>query len=259
MPTVRFLGKVLPAPVQISFTDIPLGKWKWEEEGINIGISVRINRSFVEVDCEVPTYKSEYFVELYRRAFDVARTCVNVAAFATGYGVSLVLESFVGPDGTVSQIMFRVPDDIVAQCTAFKMNPETLDERRTLEQVLTLMMTELPLFGLLNDLIQCTHTSHVTPTNCARVIDGLRKLIVPGIEPAKAWPLFRDAMHVDEAYTKFISEHSKDTRHGGSVRIDGPNTMEILKRTWIIMNRFIHFRKCGNQPLPLTDFPLLAG
>jgi hypothetical protein len=258
MPTVSFIGRVLPAPVQISFTDIPKPSWEWVEEHIKIDFTIHIEKSRVQVDCELDSYKDEYMVELHRRVFDLARVCVNVAAFGTGFGLYVIFEQFVLPNGVVTELIFTAPPDLVAECTAFKMNAVTTEEKKVMEQILALVMGEPALFMLLNDLIQCLSIPHVTPVNCGRVIDGLRKLITPG-DPEKAWPPFRNEMHVDEAYTKFVSENSKEHRHGGHLRIDGPTTTEILKRTWIIMNRFIEYRKSGNKPLSLTKFPLLMG
>jgi hypothetical protein len=258
MPTVSFIGRVLPTPAQISFTDIPKSSWEWPEEGIKIDFSIRIEQSHVQVDCTIAQYKDEYLVELHRRAFDLARACVNIAAFGTGYGLYLIFEQFIRPDGVVTHLLFTSPPGFVAECTAFKIPAVTTEEKRVLEQILGLVMREPALFMLLNDLIQCLSVAHATPTNCGRVLDGLRKLVAPG-EPRTSWPTFRDTIHVGEKYTQFISEHSKNPRHGEHVRIDGPTTIEIHQRTWIIMNRFIEYRIRGNQTLPLVEFPLLTG
>lgn len=258
MPTVSFIGRVLPAPAQISFTNIPNGTWEWQEEHLTIKFDIRIENSHVQVNCALDLYKDEYVAELHRRAFDLARACVNIAAFGTGYGLYLIFEQFVLPNGRVTQLMFTSPSNLATECTAFKLNTVTTEEKKVMEQVLGLVMREPALFMLLNDLIQCISVPHVAAVNCGRVIDGLRKLIAPG-DPKAGWPLFRGAMQVDENYIKFVSEHSKDPRHGGHVRIDGPTIMEVCKRTWIVMNRFIEYRKRENQPLSLLDFPLLKG
>ena len=109
MPTVYFKGRVLPAPVQISFTDIPQVNWVWEEKNIAFDFVIRITKSQVEVECKLDRYQDDYMVEIHRRAFDLARACVNVAAFATGFGVSVIFEEFVGPDGIPSALLFPNP------------------------------------------------------------------------------------------------------------------------------------------------------
>jgi hypothetical protein len=259
MPTVSFIGRVLPATVQISYTDIPKPAWEWTEENLKIEFKIQIKESRVQVDCLVDQYKDDYMGELHRRSFELARACVNVAAFGTGYGLYLIFEQFIRPDGVVTQLLFTSPPDFVAECTAFKLPSATAQEKQTMEQVLAIAM-DPALSMLLNDLIQCLSVPNIAPVNCGRVLDGLRKLVVPGMNDPKAeWPIFRAAMRVDENYTQFVSEHSKNPRHGQHMRIDGPTTIEIHRRAWVIMNRFLEYRKRGSQPLPATEFPLLTG
>src|ERR1035438_8764756 len=151
MPIVSCTGGILPAVIQISFTDIPQGKWEWTEEHLTLEFAVRIDKSKIEVECTLDRYQDDYMVEIYRRAFDLARACVNVAAFATGFGVTVFFDTFVGPNGTSSALLFTNPN-LVGECTAFKMDPATLEERKTLEKVLSLVMSEPALFMALNDL-----------------------------------------------------------------------------------------------------------
>src|ERR1035441_6632390 len=138
MPKICFKGTVLPKVVEISFTDIPQSKWEWTEEALTLEFVIRIVKSQIEVECTLDRYEDGYMVELYRRAFDLARACVNVAAFGTGFGVTIFFDTFVGPNGTPSALLFTNPN-LVGECTAFKMDPATLEERKTLEKVLSLV------------------------------------------------------------------------------------------------------------------------
>jgi hypothetical protein len=256
---ITFKGRVLPEVVKISLSDIPTVSWQWPEANLAIGLSVRVNNSIVEVTCDVPHYKSDYLGELHRRAFDVARACVNLGAFSTGLGLIVIFEEYVLPDGAHSKILLNTSPDVLAQVTAFKIPAVTADERKLFEQVLTLVVREPALFMALNDLAETITVPHATAVNCGRVLDAVRNMVAPGAEPKKGWPILRDMLRVDEAYVIFISENSKTHRHGDRTRIDGPTTLEIQKRTWSIMNRFLEFRKQGNQQLPLAEFPLLVG
>jgi hypothetical protein len=177
MPTVYFKGRVLPAPVQISFTDIPqVEKWVWQEAGMTLEFVIRITNSQVEVECKLDRYQNDYMGEIHRRAFDLARACVNVAAFSTGLGVIVFFDEFIGPDGVSHPLVLASPH-VVAECTAFKMNPVTLEEKKNLGAILALVMLEPAIFMALNDLIQAISTPHMAPANCGRVLDGLRKLV----------------------------------------------------------------------------------
>jgi hypothetical protein len=173
--------------------------------------------------------------------------------------VTVVLEEFVRPDGITSNIFLTTTPEVVAECKAYKMAPTTLEDRKTLEHVLGLVMGEPALFIALNDLIHAITVPNMVPGNCGRVVDAIRKLVAPALEPKPGWQVFRETLNFDEAYTTFISEHSKKPRHGELVRIERDATTEILRRTWAIMNRLLEYRKRGNQPLPLAEFPVLKG
>jgi hypothetical protein len=67
----------------------------------------------------------------------------------------------------------------------------------------------------------------------------------------------RDSLNIDQPYLEFITEHSKGPRHGDVKGSTFSATRETIKRSWIVMNRFLEFRKRGNRPLSLSEFPLL--
>jgi len=52
-------------------------------------------------------------------------------------------------------------------------------------------------------------------------------------------------------------EHAKDPRHGKQLPVDPNIINEIMKRTWIAIDRFFHFRLDGGKRLDLKKFPLL--
>jgi hypothetical protein len=67
----------MPAPVKLSFTDIPSAEWAWQEVGLTLHFFTRVIDSRVEVECQLDNYSEEYFGELYRRSLDLARACVK--------------------------------------------------------------------------------------------------------------------------------------------------------------------------------------
>lgn len=75
----------------------------------------------------------------------------------------------------------------------------------------------------------------------------------------EAWKIMHDTIRVDEAYLKLITDHSMAPRHGRQFTHQGEINTEISKRAWIVVDRYIEFKKRGRQPLTLVEFPLLAG
>ena len=83
-------------------------------------------------------------------------------------------------------------------------------------------------------------------------------IATPDMPRKKAWAKFRESLRIDENYILLITDYSKAARHGNREYVPGPIAGEIVRRAWAIMNRFFEFRMRGNQPLPITEFPVLV-
>jgi hypothetical protein len=164
----------------------------------------------------------------------------------------LALETFVDPNGSRSPILLK-DESLPSLCTAFTLT-------NGFDEVHTMVLQDWRLIGALDDLIAAITLTHVAPVNCARVVERLRELIAsPGSGRKNAWKQMQHALQIDEAYLKFITEHSVDTRHGGTVHIPGSVTTQVTRRAWTVMNRYFEYRKNGSKPLSANDFPLLTG
>jgi len=104
--------------------------------------------------------------------------------------------------------------------------------------VIKLVIAEPQLLGSMNDLSQTLSTHHQTPTNCARVIDSLRKAVAPNGTEKQGWTVLRGIVNADEKYLQFISSNSTKPRHGDRSGISENVITEIQTRTWRIMDRF---------------------
>jgi hypothetical protein len=253
MEKVQFIGRVLPSAVKIT-VHAPELKWKWEQAGIEPTFRVKIGNSFINVECEVDAYQPTYFTELYRRAFDLAKAATNLVAFAHGYGLTVIFDIFVAPDGVPSEIA-QIDPSLPPLCTAYSLEPGRLGD---FNAVFTAVLTQPTLFMALEELIHAITVPHVSAVNCARAMDRLKHLIaVPEANEKQAWKQMRDALQIDEEYLKFISDVSKNPRHGRPGHTPGSQTTEATKRSWAVMNRYFEYVKRGKQPLPETQFPLL--
>jgi hypothetical protein len=252
MPTVHFLGKVLPQVVQVSLGHKPIVKWEAPDVGLSMEFTNHIINSEVDVECALNRYTSEDFELAYVRAFDICRASVGLASFAMGYGLTVILETFVDPSGSRSPILAK-DERVASLCTAFTLT-------NGFDEVHTMVLQDWRLSHALHDLIAAITLPHISPVNCARVVERLRELIAsPGSNRKNAWKEMQDALQVDEAYLKFITEHSVEPRHGLTVHIPGSVTTEVTRRAWTIMNRYFEYRKNGSKPLSANRFPLLTG
>jgi hypothetical protein len=252
MPTVRFLGKVLPEIAQVSVGHNPVIKWESPDLGLIMEFTNTIEKSRIDVECKLNRYAPSDFITIYMRALDLSRASVDVVAFAMGWGLTVVLETFVDPNGQTSTIA-PIDNSLPLLCTAFNL-------ANGFDEVYSLVLTDPSLFMALNDLILAITLPHVSTVNCARAIEGLRHLIaLPGTSDKQAWAQMREALRLDIAYLKLITDNSAASRHGSRDHVPGNVTTEITRRSWIIMNRYFEYRKRGSQPLLEVDFPLLVG
>ncbi len=239
MPSVRFTGRVLPAALRVSVPNEPTFNWKADDLGLDMAFRVRIQDGSIVIDCDVNKFdESAHLVPLFMRAYDIARASIDLAAFATGSGLTVVLETFTDPGGTSTPLAAQRPS-LGARATAVQMG--TADFGKLLQVVLA----EPILSMALRDLIEAISSPHHAQANCARAIGALRPYFgPPGGSPESAGLALRDSLQVSRAYLQRITQASTQT--------------DIIDRAWIVMNRFLEYRRRGGQPLPLSEFPLLT-
>ena len=253
MPKVTILGRVFPAYYQISFSKNSVD-WLWPQEDLSLHFDVVIENSIVTIECILDKFKAEYTVEIYRRGFDIARSAVNLASFGSGIGFSVIFEKF---DINGRETMFAPQDPSLALlCNSFSL--ESQPGKASYGEMWNLVVTDPALFQALDDLIVSITVPHHASVNCARAIEGLRHLIAPGATASQAWEQMRNALRLDRNFIQLITDTSTAPRHGDRSHISGVTTTEIVRRSWLIMDRFFEYRKRGNSPLPATDFPLLT-
>jgi hypothetical protein len=250
MPTVHFLGRVLPEPALVNVSYAPLIKWEAPELNLTMEFTIHVANSKIDVECKLNTYDPELLVSLYMRALDLCRAPIDLVAFKFGWGLSVVLEYFVDPSGATIPIVAK-DESLAALSTSFTLdNGFDLLCAKTLESV--------PLFMALRDLIAAITVPHVSPVNCARAMDRLKHLIASeGSSDGEAWRQLREALQIDETYLKYITSHSVNPRHGRPGHTPGTVTTEVTRRSWIVMNRYFEYLKRGSTTLPLNEFPLL--
>jgi hypothetical protein len=253
MHKVHFIGRVFPSAFKIG-VHAPEVKWVWEEKGIELTFRVRVGNSFINTECELAEYKPEFITELYRRAFDLTRASVNLVAFAHGFGLTVLLEALIAPDGLVSEL---APLDLSLPplCRAYSLDPAHSADFNT---VFNAVFSSPDLFMALEDLIGAITLPHVSAASCARAIERLKHLIATtGSADKDAWKQMRDALQIGEGYLKYVTDVSKGPRHGQPGYVPGTQTTEATRRSWAVMNRYFEYVKRGKQPLDAASFPLL--
>jgi hypothetical protein len=252
MPKLIISGSILPPVVRLSLhVDLEI-KWPIPEANLEITFRPQIKDSIVTIECEADRIDSSDFMLFYMRALDITRGAVNLIGFAKGWGVTVFLESVLYPNGRREAIVLADPR-MPPLCTSFRIDDKTLQD------ALQIVIGDSALSMALDDLIVAITVPHASAINCARVVESLRVLISPpDCPPKKSWPILRDTLRISQPYLEFITTYSTAPRHGDRRHIPGDVTNELTRRTWIVMDRFLHYRKRGNQPLPESEFPMLS-
>lgn len=216
MPTVKFFGRILPSVCKVTLTLDPSTtlNWKDTERQNYFAFKIYIANSDVRVDCDAEHYDRSQFDEVYRRAFDLARAAVDVVAFGTGWGLTVVFDKFEDQSGATSDLVIHDPS-LPPLVTAFKVAGPLPNN---LQETLQLVWTEPALFFVFRDLIEAITLPHRASVSCARAIEGLRNLIAtPGQARGQAWGDFNRALQLDANYTRLITATSVGTRDRKSV------------------------------------------
>jgi hypothetical protein len=255
MPKFTFSGYIIPKNAQITVNNPPRIEWKAPESNLSMVFSYSINDGIIRVDCEADRDDAPHQTsQMHMRALDIARTTVNLVAFTSGHGISVILDTLIDPQGKETRLIMR--DAIVGGlCTAYDISKPSFGN------ILNIIFQDPPWFLALNDLIESVSLPHVTPRNCGRAIESLRNLVsglLGADERKRAWGIMNDQLNLSEKYTRLIMDNSTGPRHGQTDYVPYETSNEIKRRSWTIMNRFIEWKFRGNQKLPLTEFPVLV-
>ncbi|HWW07085.1 hypothetical protein [Collimonas sp.] len=251
MHTVRFKGRVLPEIMKVTTTYNESIKWECLEAETSMEFNCGIANSLIDVECKIPEFRVDIYPEIYRRALDLSRAQVDLVAFKMGWGLTVVLETFVDPKG-VSHPICHINKKLSSLCTSFGLDAG-------FGEICTLVTQSPQLFMALRELISSISLPHVSSVDAARAIERLKHLIAtPGANDKQAWKEFREALQIDQKYLKYITNHSAKPRHGNPDFVSGEVTTELTYRSWAIMNRYFEYLKRGGVPLSSSEFPLLV-
>jgi hypothetical protein len=149
------------------------------------------------------------------------------------------LDRCTDPAGTTHPI--RVEDPELAEIA--KLNPAD----PTFLETLHIVLRDPTLSLALRDLIDGMRQFHIGPINCARAIETIRNYFIPaGGERRDGWAPMQTALNVSESYLRFITNLSRDPRHGDRSYIPIDQTRLAGARAWSVMTRFLEYRRRGN-------------
>jgi hypothetical protein len=257
MPIVVFRGTVRPLIHNLSIHRTPKVRYRWPDQSLTVDFVVKVIKDVVEVECDATRFdKAEHLSMLAMHAYHLSTAAVDSVCFHTGMGLTVFLESFVDIDGNESNLAPHA-DDIRGLCKAFDLSP-SYEGGNNFQAMYGLLVQDRLLMLALNDLIVPISRFDLAAINCARAIEALRNSMAPGgTSRESGWTLMQENLNFTKDYLTFVTSLSTGPRHGDRRAPEVGQQAEILRRSWIIMDRFLEFRKRGSLPLPITEFDLL--
>jgi hypothetical protein len=255
MPTVKIQGRIWPMHNLISVGSLPSLSWADNDMAVPTQFTAIIDKSAITVECVVDSYDPANSSLLLIRAFQYVRGIVDCLAFSWGLGLTVMFDSLVDPMGENRHVEFANPN-LSALATTFPLSSSS--SPHVFLEMYQVVLNDPELFLAMNDLILAISVPGHVAVSCARAVEGLRAMIIPSDETRlRAWEIFRHVLNIERSYIDYITTASVSGRHGSKYNIPQDNGI-ILERSWVIMNRFLAFRKGNNMPLPIDRYPLLS-
>jgi hypothetical protein len=251
MPRIHLLGFVLPKDIKVTLGRSPYVVAKNEPLNLQMEITLQIADSIVNGVVDLNQFELDKHFDVVRNQVqDLADAMMNLLTIKSGNGLSIVLDQIIQPSGKLSPIHLK-EKELTRHITAF--------DESNFEQVALIVMKDRSLHLALRDFTEGMRQSYIGTIGIARAVDGFCQAFVPaGKKRDAGWEPMREALNASEDYVKAISKISTGPRHADWGDLGEIETRKIVERAWILMNRFLEYRKRGNQPLPLSEFPLLV-
>lgn len=250
-PAVQFFGRVYPAGLTIN-ANAPDVVYRSHDGAINGTIDVVVVNSEVSASWRTSDYDRKNLWPFWAHAQRITVAIVNLIAFRGGFAATVILDRYREENGFEDGISFVEPK--VAALSPI------LESDDGLRSVFSILANEQRLMVVLGDLIAGLWSQDHKVINCARSVEAIRQLVAGySLTPKQQWPIFNDALNLNRDYVDLIMNHSKDPRHGKKPVSSPEEVTEIMKRTWIIFNRYFEYKLRGEQNLDTSIFPMLSG
>jgi hypothetical protein len=242
-------GRVLPERRLVSIAGLETIFYS-DPRGFDAVFDIQIKDSKILVKCFV-TETSDWFIKMSLvRAYEFVTAAVDLYAFSRGWTLSVLLDDFI-IEGQRQGIAFS-ETSVAPLCNAISNEKDFLEVWEHLSESFDLKFA-------LRDLISSLSTLNYSSVAACRAVETIKKSIAPDVLSDKeGWKLLREKLRIEREYIQFITDSSREPRHGNRGAAFGDDQLEITHRAWKIMDRYMEYlKRGGNEVLPEDEFPLL--
>ena len=242
LPTVTFTGFIAPPSIPIETTR---GPYVWRDQTLGtVSMTFSIKGTAIRADCEIDSIDDANIIILQWWVLSFVDAVVDAIAFSVGQGIAAFISHYELPGFPEKPFSVR-DEELKAVC----LLPTS--------EILSLAEKERGIIKHLHDLVHTLLRPLDSAVNCFRAIEGFRKLMSPDAEKNQQWKTLRDNLNLTEGYLMFVTKLSEGFRHGDVGPQNTKDILETRKRAWTVAYRFLEYRRRGNTPLPISEFPPL--
>jgi len=215
-----------------------------------VQFEIRITDGALRIECLITNSVVDEYEFCIVRAYEVVTAIVDVIAFTKGWALSVIFDHTIR-DG--------IKKPMILSHGKVREYTSSIKNEKDFEDVLDIVQGNLNLRLAIHDLILALNTLNYPNVAAARSVEALRHIMAPPNTPeSQAWEILRTNLRIERPYLQFITDNSRQARHGNRETAVGTVQAEATVRAWAIMNRFLEFMKRGgNNPLPEDEFRLL--
>jgi len=247
---IQLFGRVYPGGLKVNLS-APGITYTADDGTLTGTIDIAVKDSAITVDWRLSGgYKPEQLLPIWTHSKKLSTVLVDLIAYRMGAAAIVILDSYTDDNGHSDNIAI-VESAVTGLSTSFQSDAELL-------KVFALIASEQPLMLVFDDLIATLSSQDHKTVNCGRCVEAIRQLVAGyQLDAKQQWPIFNNSLNLDRSYPDLIMKYSKDPRHGKQTHIDPIIITEVMRRTWVVIDRFFHFRLGGNGKLDLSKFPIL--
>ncbi|MXN64452.1 hypothetical protein GR183_06010 [Stappia sp. GBMRC 2046] len=246
---ISIKGRILPEIREVSIPNIPNIHLE-DPNGFQAIYTFNIENGQFIILCEIFRKCENFFQFSIIRCYEFVTTLVDIHAFSNGWALSVIIDTAV--HNNMHRRIALSEKSALDKCSAIKNSDD-------FQKILNITLNNFNLRFAFRDLISSLSTLNYSAIAASRSIEAIRDLISPDTPKLQAWENMRDKLNIERKYLQYITDTSRQPRHGNRGATDGMIQMEVTQRAWRIMDRYLEFMKRGGEDaLPRDVFEALA-
>lgn len=245
MSSFTFTGKVLPERATLDI-HVPFNVVITTPDGQSLSGKMHILANQVSITVKAPSEFDSDLSTLRNYVEESIRAIVDFAGFLYGIGYDYEMISAINNDtGAMTVFGIQLPvtsDDPEVRGARFSELLPCLSK----SQYLPLALSDL------REAIKSPVDSGVFSFRAAQTImQAFRK---PRESESKGWNRMIKELNLNKGIKQFMGRHAGDRRHGKPIHISWDDRKAMMRRAWVVVDRYFEYLIRGEKALPKSKF-----